>query len=177
MKLLLLYTTNEYQTEKIMKRILFLLGSEFKCDLVHLSVHSNVKLADYEAVIIGTSIRYGYYNKLMKQFIENNYTQLNHMKSGFFGVNLVARKTGKNTPETNLYTRKFLTSIKWKPELAAVFAGALYYSKYNWFDRNMIRFIMWLGKGDTDVSKPIIEYTDWDCVDEFAKLFLNRNDN
>lgn len=177
MKLLLVYTTNEYQTEKIMKRLQFLLGSEFECDLVHLSVHSNIKLAGYEAVIIGTSIRYGYYNKLVKQFIENNYTQLNNMKSGFFGVNLVARKAGKNTPETNLYTRKFLASIKWKPKLTAVFAGALHYSKYNWLDRSMIRFIMWLTKGDTDVTKPIIEYTNWDSVDEFAKLFINHNDN
>lgn len=93
------------------------------------------------------------------------------MKSGFFGVNMVARKPNKNTPETNLYTKKFLAKIAWKPAFTAVFAGALYYPQYNWFDRNMIRFIMLLGKGDTDVTKPVIEYTNWAKVDEFAEQF------
>ncbi|WP_392561502.1 menaquinone-dependent protoporphyrinogen IX dehydrogenase [Orbus sturtevantii] len=173
MKLLLLYTTHEYQTEKIMKRIQFQLGSLFECDLVQLHKNSSIKLSDYQAIIIGTSIRYGYYDKLIKKFIDNNYHDLNKIVTGFFGVNLVARKAHKNTPETNLYTKKFLSKIQWKPTVKAVFAGALYYSKYNWFDRNMIRFIMWLGKGDTDVTKPEIEYTDWNKVDEFATLFQN----
>jgi len=170
-KLLLLYTTREHQTEKIMKRVQFQLNSLFQCDLVQLHKNSDIKLSEYKAIIIGTSIRYGYYDKLIKQFIDNNYQQLNHMVSGFFGVNLVARKAHKNTPETNLYTKKFLAKIEWQPTIKAVFAGALYYSQYNWFDRNMIRLIMWLGKGDTDITKTLIEYTDWNKVDEFTEQF------
>lgn len=171
MKLLLLYTTHEHQTEKIMKRIQFQLGAQCECDLVELNKQSAIDLSSYQAVIIGTSIRYGYYSKLIKTFINDNTQRLNQIPSAFFGVNVVARKPHKNTPETNLYTRKFLTSIQWQPTLKAVFAGALYYPKYNWFDRNMIRFIMWLGKGDTDITKPMIEYTDWNKVDQFAKQF------
>lgn len=171
MKLLLLYTTREHQTEKIMKRLQFQLGSLFECHLVQLHKNTKIKLSDYQAVIIGTSIRYGYYSKLVKMFIDANYCELNQMISGFFGVNLVARKDHKNTPETNLYTKKFLSKIQWLPTIKAVFAGALYYPQYNWFDRNMIRFIMWLGKGDTDITKPVIEYTDWNKVDQFAKQF------
>lgn len=171
MKTLLLYTTNEHQTEKIMQRIHEQLGSPFECDLVELKDLNQIELSRYKAIIIGTSIRYGFYSKLIKQFINDNYQQLNQMPSAFFGVNLIARKANKNTPETNLYTRKFLSKIKWIPKLKAVFAGALYYPQYNWFDRNMIRFIMWLGKGDTDVSKPMIEYTNWNNVDLFAQQF------
>ncbi len=171
MKTLLLYTTHEQQTAKIMQRIKSQLGSEFDCTLIELRYDSQINLCEYQSVIIGTSIRYGFYSNLIKQFIDNNYQQLNLMKSAFFGVNLIARKINKNTPETNLYTRKFLAKIKWFPKLKAVFAGALFYPSYNWFDRNMIRFIMWLGKGDTDVTKHIIEYTDWDKVDIFAQTF------
>lgn len=177
MKLLLLYTTHEYQTEKIMKRIQFILGAKIECDLVELHKNSRIDLSDYQAVIIGSSIRYGYYSRLIKSFIDDNCQQLNQMVSGFFGVNLVARKPHKNTPETNLYTRKFLSKIEWKPTVKAVFAGALYYPKYGWFDRNMIRFIMWLGKGETDVTKPVIEYTDWDSVDNFANTFGEQLSN
>lgn len=171
MKTLMLYTTHERQTEKIMQYIQIQLGSAFDCDLIELTNNTQINLSDYEAVIIGTSIRYGFYSKLIKQFIDNNTQQLNHMKNAFFGVNLIARKPNKNTPETNLYTRKFLTKIKWQPTLKAVFAGALFYPQYNFFDRNMIRFIMWLGNGETDVSKPIIEYTDWNKVNSFAQQF------
>lgn len=171
MKLLLLYTTHEHQTEKIMKRIQFHLDSLYDCKCIELQKNSQINLSDYGAIIIGTSIRYGFYSQLIKQFIDTNEKQLNQMISGFFGVNLIARKANKNTPETNLYTRKFLSKIHWQPKLTAVFAGALYYPQYNWFDRNMICFIMWLGKGETDVTKPMIEYTDWEKVDQFALKF------
>ncbi len=171
-RVLLLYTTHEKQTFKIMQRIKTHFTSKYNCDLIELLPESKIDLDKYQAVLIGCSIRYGFYSKTMKKFIDANYAQLNTLKSGFFGVNVVARKSNKNTPETNLYTKKFLAKIAWQPTIKAVFAGALYYPKYNWFDRNMIRFIMWLGKGDTDVTKEVIEYTNWAKVDEFAEQFV-----
>lgn len=172
MKVLLLYTTRENQTQKIMQHISAAFPADIRCDVIKLEHNTAINLSDYAAVLIGCSIRYGYYHKLMRQFIQNHYQPLNNMLTGFFGVNMVARKANKNTPETNLYTRKFLAKSPWQPTTAAVFAGALYYPQYNWLDRNMIRFIMWLGKGDTDTSKPIIEYTDWSKVNEFAQQFI-----
>ena len=41
------------------------------------------------------------------------------------------------------------------------------YQKYGLFDRQMIRFIMWMTKGPTD-PKTVIEYTNWEAVDRFA---------
>jgi menaquinone-dependent protoporphyrinogen oxidase len=175
-KVLLLYTTHEKQTFKIMQRIKTQLVGKGDCDLIELLPDSNIDLTQYQAVLVGCSLRYGFYSKTMKKFIDANYQQLNKLKSGFFGVNLVARKPNKNTPETNSYTRKFLAKIAWQPTIKAVFAGALYYPKYNWFDRNMIRLIMWLGKGDTDVTKEVIEYTNWEKVDEFANQFAELVD-
>lgn len=172
MKVLLLYTSREGQTEKIIQHIKARLDKQFQCDCIKLEPYSTIDLNIYQAVIIGTSIRYGYYPKSIKKFIQSHTKQLNTMYSAFFGVNLVARKVNKNTPETNLYTRKFLNSIEWHPNLKAVFAGALYYPRYNLFDRYMIRFIMWLGKGETDISKPIIEYTDWSRVNVYTEQFI-----
>ncbi|MDF7670518.1 menaquinone-dependent protoporphyrinogen IX dehydrogenase [Orbaceae bacterium ESL0721] len=170
-KVLLLYTTREGQTRKIMQRIKATIEQQAATDLIELLPDTKVDLTNYKAVILGSSIRYGAYSKVMKKFIDDNYATLNQLPSAFFGVNVVARKPHKNSPETNLYTKKFLASIKWHPTMAAVFAGALYYPQYNWLDRNMIRFIMWLGKGDTDVTKPMIEFTDWQKVDQFAEKF------
>ncbi|KFA59524.1 hypothetical protein A9G48_07255 [Gilliamella sp. wkB18] len=173
-KVLLLYTTHEKQTLKIMKRIKKQIEDQCDCDVIELLPNTKIDLSKYQSVLLGSSIRYGFYSNVMKKFINDNSQELNQIKSGFFGVNMVARKPNKNTPETNLYTKKFLAKIAWKPTLTAVFAGALYYPQYNWFDRNMIRFIMWLGKGDTDVTKPVIEYTNWEKVDEFAYQFYTQ---
>ncbi|EJS87554.1 protoporphyrinogen oxidase, partial [Pasteurella multocida subsp. multocida str. Anand1_cattle] len=69
---------------------------------------------------------------------------------------------------TNVYVRKFLQRIDWQPHLAAVFAGALYYPRYSFFDRTMIRLIMKITGGETDTSKEI-EYTDWQKVEFFTE--------
>ncbi len=61
---------------------------------------------------------------------------------GILSVNLVARKPEKRTPQTNSYTRKFLLNSPWQPQSCAVFAGALRYPRYSWYDRFMIRLIM-----------------------------------
>jgi menaquinone-dependent protoporphyrinogen oxidase len=82
-------------------------------------------------------------------------------------VNLVARKPEKNTPETNPYMRAFLAKVPWRPTLVGVFGGDLDYQRYGAFDRNVIRFIMWLTKGPTDPQTKI-EYTNWDEVERFA---------
>jgi menaquinone-dependent protoporphyrinogen IX oxidase len=41
-----------------------------------------------------------------------------------------------------------------------VFAGALRYPRYRWYDRFMIRLIMKMTGGETDTSKEVV-YTDW----------------
>ncbi|QIQ20794.1 menaquinone-dependent protoporphyrinogen IX dehydrogenase [Zophobihabitans entericus] len=174
MKVLLLYTTREGQTRKIMQRIAEQLTTDIEYDLVHLKSETMINLSHYQGVLVGSSIRYGYYPQALKKFITENYYELNHMFTAFFGVNMVARKPNKNTPETNLYTRKFLEKSPWKPTMAAVFAGALYYPRYGTLDRNMIRLIMWMGKGETDVKKPIVEYTNWEKVTEFAQNFSQK---
>lgn len=173
-KVVLVYTSNEGQTEKVMAKIQTIINQHFSCDRVKLTADTRIDLNQYQAILIGSSIRYGFYHKWIKQFIHKHHAKLNTMYGGFLGINMVARKSNKNTPETNLYTRKFLAGLPWQPQIKAVFAGALYYPRYNWFDKFMIRFIMWLGKGDTDTRKPVIEYTDWDKVDAFAEKFKNE---
>jgi menaquinone-dependent protoporphyrinogen oxidase len=79
----------------------------------------------------------------------------------------VARKPEKRQPDTNPYLKKFLKEISWKPKKIAVFAGKIDYPRYTFFDRNMIRLIMWMTKGPTDPAATI-EFTDWKQVEEFG---------
>ncbi|OOF37091.1 menaquinone-dependent protoporphyrinogen IX dehydrogenase [Rodentibacter heidelbergensis] len=164
MKTLILYSSHDGQTKKISEFLTALLEGEVIVD----ELREDYDLEPFERVIIGASIRYGHFNKTLDRFIVRNLVHLAQKKSGFFGVNLTARKAGKDNPETNVYVRKFLQRTKWQPELAAVFAGALLYPRYKWFDRVMIQFIMKITGGETDTTKEI-EYTDWEKVKQFAQ--------
>lgn len=172
MSALLLYCSTDGQTKKIMTQIANELRQHgYECDVRDLtSVQQSLNLSAYNKVLVGASIRYGYFNKTLDKFITRHLTQLNSMPSAFFGVNLTARKAEKNTPETNAYMRKFLEKTPWKPTLTGVFAGALFYPRYKWIDRVMIQLIMKMTKGETDPTKEI-EYTDWNKVSEFATHF------
>ena len=132
----------------------------------------NEDVTNYDRLIIGASIRYGVHNKKIIDFIVTNKKQLDSIKTAFFSVNLVARKSEKSTPDTNPYVIKFFKTIDWTPTIVAVFAGKLDYKKYPFFDRIMIQFIMWMTKGPTKTSAEI-EYTNWDKVTEFGIQLKN----
>ena len=66
---------------------------------------------------------------------------------------------------------KFLSLSSWKPALLEVFGGKIDYQKYNFVDKYMIRLIMWMTKGPTDMSEAH-EFTNWDKVEEFANQIV-----
>ena len=132
----------------------------------------NEDVTNYDRLIIGASIRYGVHNKKIIDFINTNKKQLDSIKTAFFSVNLVARKSEKSTPDSNPYVIKFFKTIDWTPTIVEVFAGKLDYKKYPFFDRIMIQFIMWMTKGPTNTSTEI-EYTNWDRVTAFGIQLKN----
>ncbi|KNC10913.1 protoporphyrinogen oxidase [Klebsiella sp. RIT-PI-d] len=169
MKTLILFSTRDGQTREIAAFI----ASELKeqgiySDLVNLNRTDDIDWALYDRVVIGASIRYGHYHPALESFIKKHLHALESLPGAFFSVNLVARKAEKRTPQTNSYTRKFLLSSPWQPTLCAVFAGALRYPHYRWYDRMMIRLIMKMTGGETDTRKEVV-YTDWNQAAVFAR--------
>lgn len=173
MKTLIIYASTDGQTKKIAAFIAEQLADQ-DIDITALDKASSFDIQHYQRVIIGASIRYGHFNRTLYQYVKQHVAYLNQIDSAFFAVNLTARKADKNTPETNAYTRKFLAKIPWQPKQSAVFAGALLYPRYHWFDRMMIRLIMKITGGETDTSKEV-EYTDWQRVKQFADQFKPLN--
>lgn len=167
-RVLLLHSSREGQTIKILDYIATKLGSDVQCELVDLHQPLTVSLSDYDRVVIGASIRYGHLNKKLYQFITRHQVALEQAKAAFFIVNLTARKEGKDTPETSVYFKKFLLKSSWIPTLQDTFAGALFYPRYNFFDRFMIQLIMRMTGGETDPTKEV-EYTNWLRVDQFVE--------
>lgn len=169
MKTVIFYHTTDGQTKRIADKLAEHIDHEVELvSLKEQAVDFVEKIANADQIVVGASIRYGHFNKLVYAFVEQHFEKLNEKPTAFFGVNLTARKENRKTPETNTYTRKFLAKIKWKPTHVEVIAGALYYPRYSFFVRIMIQFIMKITKGETDVTKEY-EYTDWCQVVQFAQ--------
>ena len=166
-KRLIIYSTTDGQTKLICEKIKSLSRFSDKTKIISIYEAENENLLPYEIIIIGASIRYGKHNPAVLNFVKENIKTLNEKKSAFFSVNVVARKNEKNLPETNPYMIKFLKLAKWNPNKKAVFAGKIDYPKYGFFDRQIIRLIMFITKGPTDTSKSY-EFTDWSKVSDFV---------
>ena len=169
MKTLILFSTRDGQTREIASY----LASELKeqgiySDVVNLNRAEQIAWQDYDRVVIGASIRYGHFHPALDSFVRKHLAALSQLPGAFYSVNLVARKAEKRTPQTNSYTRKFLLNSPWQPDLCAVFAGALRYPHYRWYDRMMIRLIMKMTGGETDTRNEVV-YTDWLQVADFAR--------
>ena len=171
-KFLIIYSTTDGHTKKICQRIKNFLTDGNLVELLSLEDSKKVNLSNFEKIIIGASIRYGKHSKELYKFINLNKNILDQKKNAFFSVNVVARKPEKNTAETNPYIGKFLKISKWKPNKISVFAGKVDYPNYNFFDKYIIKFIMFITKGPTDTSQSF-EFTDWSKVDDFSKELRN----
>ena len=167
-KYLFLYSTTDGHTKRICEYIGNILkheNHEIKIEPISLELK---KLSEYDAIILGASIRYGKHQKPVFNFINKHKDLLETKKSAFFSVNVVARKNEKNSPNTNPYMKKFLKTSSWQPNKLGVFAGKVDYPSYKFFDKYIIKMIMWITKGPTDTSQSY-EFTDWNVVENFAK--------
>ena len=170
---LIIYSSTDGHTKTICKRIINSLDDGDLIKLVSLDEATKLDLSTFDKIIIGASIRYGKHSKELYKFINLNKNILDQKQSVFFSVNVVARKPGKNTADTNPYIKKFLKISKWTPKKISVFAGKVDYPNYSFSDKYIIKLIMFFTKGPTDTSQSY-EFTDWSKVDDFAKELRNN---
>lgn len=167
--ILILYSTVDGQTLKICRRL-----QQVATDAGHgviladIENHADFDASLFDTVVVGASIRYGHHRPIVENYMRFNRTILQSRRCAFFTVNIVARKPAKNAPDTNPYMRKLLKKIGWRPRPLAVFAGKLDYPRYDFWDRNIIRFIMLLTAGPTD-PRAVVDFTDWRQVEAFGR--------
>tara|TARA_B100000700_G_scaffold216283_1_gene237735 strand:+ start:370 stop:894 length:525 start_codon:yes stop_codon:yes gene_type:complete len=165
---LIIYSSTDGHTKTICKKIANFLKDGDIVKIISLDEATKIELSKFNKIIIGASIRYGKHSKELYNFIELNRNILDQKQSIFFSVNVVARKSEKNTPETNPYIKKFLKISQWRPKKIGVFAGRVDYPNYGFFDKYIIKFIMFLTNGPTDTSMAY-EFTNWQKVQEFGQ--------
>ena len=167
-KTLVLYSSVDGQTLKIIQRIKQHIVGEI-C-VINIDDNPQINFSEYQKVLVGASIRYGNFRPAMIKFVNAHQQQLAKIPNAFFAVCLTARKAEKSTPENNAYMIKFRKLSLWQPHLQGVFAGALLYSRYNWWQTLIIQLIMKITGGSTDKTQDV-ELTDWQKVDHFSQDF------
>ncbi|MDR1648463.1 MAG: menaquinone-dependent protoporphyrinogen IX dehydrogenase [Zoogloeaceae bacterium] len=169
--LLLLYSSRFGHSRKIAETI----AGEWRTaglavELAELTPDIRPEPARHSGLGLVMSVRYGHFARDAFRLARESGTWLQTAPTLLVTVSLTARKPEKRSPETHLYTRKFLKKTGWQPTRVLVAAGALEYSRYNFVDRACIRLIMWLMKGETD-GVSTVDYTDWEAVRTAARDF------
>ena len=163
------YSTVDGHTLEICQRLKQVVeGQGFEGAILELTPDSAFDLEPFDQLVVGASIRYGKHRPEVAKFINDHTPLLEARHGAFFSVNAVARKPEKKEPHTNPYVRKFLKTITWQPAIIGIFGGRIHYAKYRFWDRTMIRFIMWMTKGPTDLDSNV-DFTNWDEVEAFGK--------
>lgn len=167
-KTLILYSSVDGQTLKIIERIKLSIKEDV--NVINIDDATEIDFSQYGKVLVGASVRYGNFRANMIEFVNRHQQQLDALPNAFFVVCLTARKPEKSIPANNAYMKKFDQLSHWQPRLKGVFAGALLYSRYNWWQTLIIQLIMKITGGSTDKTKDI-ELTDWQKVDVFGQEF------
>jgi menaquinone-dependent protoporphyrinogen oxidase len=169
-RILILYSTTDGHTLKICQRLQQVVEQQsHQVTLISIDENPQVDIAPFDKVVVGARIRYGKHTPQVFEFARTHSQALEAKPNAFFTVNVVARKPEKNTSDTNPYMQRFLDRSAWLPKATAVFAGRIVYKRYSFWDRQVIRFIMWITKGPTDPATDV-EFTDWGAVDDFGQF-------
>lgn len=172
MKALILYATTEGQTHKI---------ARFVADRLQELGHE-ATLADlnndppapegYDLVIAGASIHIMKYQAAAAHYLKQHAAELNKVKSAFLSVSLTAAGDNQDSwDELETITDHFLKFTKWQPTKVLQVAGALKYTKYDFFKKIVMRMIS-EKEGRTADTDQDHEYTDWVALTGFIKSLV-----
>jgi menaquinone-dependent protoporphyrinogen oxidase len=171
-KILVLFSTREGQTEGIAERIAFRL-TKLGHEATVLSADSpdaSRSIDEADAVIVGGAIHYGRFDPVLADLVRRNAPVLLSRPNAFYSVSLSA---ATDCADAHAVMAAFQSENGWIANDAAVFAGALRYSRYSPIKRFVMKLVARANGGQTDTSRDY-EFTDWRAVDRFAAAFALR---
>lgn len=175
-RVLVVYGTTDGHTRKVAEALWVALGEE-RCGVDVVEARGGSSAPDpeaYDGVIVAASIHAGGFQRAVRRWVGLHADTLNRKPSAFVSVCLaVLEKRPEAQQEVQAIMQRFLTSRGWRPTVRKAVAGALPYTRYNWFKKCIMKRIVAKGGGDTDTTRDF-EYTNWDDVRAFGREFARR---
>ncbi|MFY0610690.1 MAG: protoporphyrinogen oxidase [Hyphomicrobiaceae bacterium] len=177
MRLILIYGTVEGQTQKIANEVARHLGlgaTEVRVIDAN-ETAGEVHLQDFDGCIVAASVHQQRYSDAVNNFVRAHVQDLNAQPTAFISVSLAA-SFAEGRDEAQSYVERLLERSGWRPTMTHNAAGALRYTKYDFFQEQIIRHIVLKGR-DVDELKGEHEFTDWAALKAFADAFVNTAGN
>lgn len=168
---LIVHATRYGQTTKIARRMEAVLRADgHAVQVVDTSrPPKSVEVWRFDVTFVGAPMYAGHYPASIVRFVRSQCEFLIRGVSAFFSVNLaVVSRTSDGRAETLPLLERFIEETGWRPARVELIAGALRYTRYNFFIRLLMRRMARKAGGDTDTSRDY-EYTDWAAVERFAR--------
>lgn len=173
-KILLVFGTTEGHTTKIAQRMAEAMrGAGHEVEVHDSKDARQVTLApDYDGVLVGGSVHAGEHQSSLREFVKDHHALLDRVPSAFFSVSLsAANSDDESEAETQAMVEKFTRETGWQPARTERIAGALVYTQYNIFIRQLMKLIAkGEGRAELDTSRDY-DFTDWPTVEAFARDF------
>ena len=179
-----LYVTREGHTQRIASAIVRALAARgFAGDLIDLGQRSSCELANYCAAIVASPVHAGRHAREAIAFAKSHRFELGRMPNAFVSVTLSqagvqrrdasAQQRAKFLLDVAHVNDRFIAETGWRPCNIQNVAGALAYTRYNFFIRFVMKRIARANGGSTDTTRDH-DYTDWAAVERFAAGFAEE---
>jgi menaquinone-dependent protoporphyrinogen oxidase len=174
--ILVVYATREGQTAKIagfLARELQAGGARVELLNAADQQASATDLAGFDKVVLGASMHAGTIEKELVSYIRANSAALHSRTCHFFLVLMAAATEDLQIRKRELQDAENMVRRQLPIDVGPMemIAGALSYTKYNWFIKWTMKRISAKYGGATDTSRDH-EYTDWDQVRRYAQQLL-----
>jgi menaquinone-dependent protoporphyrinogen oxidase len=167
-RILVAFTTTHGQTAKIAGALADTLRARGAQVDVHQIGRTHCVPDSYQGVIVAAAVRGGRYPKSVRRWVAAHAAALNARTTAFVSVCLGILEHDPEVDRTlKTIIDGFLKETGWQPTVTHQVAGAVPYTRYNWFVRRMMKRIVAKAGGDTDTSRDY-EYTDWEDLRRFA---------
>ncbi|HSK25845.1 MAG TPA: flavodoxin domain-containing protein [Jiangellales bacterium] len=162
-RVLLLYGTREGHTADVAREIAATLSADgHEVDPVHLEHGPGPTPADFDGVVVGSSVHMGRHERAVIDWVRHVRGPLSERPAAFFTVCLSAVAEHGEEQLARSYVDGFVEETGWHPDIVGLFGGALLYTQYGFAKRAVIKDIAARQGLPTDTSR------DWDLTDHEA---------
>jgi menaquinone-dependent protoporphyrinogen oxidase len=179
MRAAIFYATREGQGKRVAEHIADSLRAlRFDVDVCNVKQSpESIDMQPYQAAFVIASVHLGHHEREIVRFVKSHRLELVRLGAPFLSLTL--SEAGAEDPVAPLEKRMlaaadaqrmidvFVQDTGWRPAYVLPVAGALAYSKYNFFIKLIMKTIAKRSGGPTDTSRDY-EFTDWTALDRFV---------
>lgn len=176
MTVLIVYATTEGHTAKIADQIGdWARERGFKAYALDSTLtDENTNVSGFDAYIVAGSVHFEKHSEQLVTFVRRQWAALQKGPSAFLSVSgSASRNDEESQADARGYIQDFIRQTGWNPTKSLPVAGAMLYSKYNFFLRLVMRRINKQKGGPTDTSRDY-DLTDWVALRKFVDDFLTE---